>query len=219
MQRCSTKCSSDFHLLLVLALQVIPLSVRSPVGGPALKHATIYSHLGKVMMRLRPSANDTHHIGMSLYLNAVIQKQLVLVVEDVGGGKAVSFPYRSIKAGGRQPVFCGDHTNGAAMAKGVTSLPVISWTVPMPLEQVGVTWDGGPSSVGVKLELLVLATTRPELLSDAGHQDQRYFTQTPRVEYSDEGSMAITSIQDRMVADVVNQPTDEVSSILWRSQP
>lgn len=55
----------------------------------------------------------------------------------------------------------------------------------------------------------MLATTRPELLSDAGHQDQRFFTQTPRVEYSDEGSMAITSIQDRMIADVVNQPTDE----------
>ena len=31
------------------------------------------------------AANDTHHIGMSLYLNAVVQKQLVLVVEDVGG--------------------------------------------------------------------------------------------------------------------------------------
>jgi hypothetical protein len=122
-----------------LALQSVPLSARSSPGGPDIKHATIYSGLGKLVMRLRPPANDTRHIGMTLIFSAVLQKQLVLVVEDVSGGKAVSFPFRSIKAGARQPVFCGDHTNGPAMAHGVSTLPVISWTVPMPDAQVGWT--------------------------------------------------------------------------------
>jgi hypothetical protein len=37
----------------------------------------------------------------------------------------------------------------------------------------------------------------------------KYFTQTPRLEVSDEGSLAITSIQDRVISDVVLAPTDE----------
>ena len=78
-------------------------------------------------------------IARTILLNAVIQKQLVLVVEDTAGKRAVSFPFRSIKAGTRGVVFCGDHTNGAAMAHGVTTLPVLSWTVPMPDEQVRLT--------------------------------------------------------------------------------
>ena len=147
-----------------IAVEEISLSVRSAPGGADLKTATVYSGLGKVLMQLRPSLESadsrrvpTHSplsppcsatlilssllvaaqkIARTILFNAVIQKQLVLVVEDTAGKRAVSFPFRSIKAGTRGVVFCGDHTNGAAMAHGVTTLPVLSWTVPMPDEQV-----------------------------------------------------------------------------------
>ena len=69
--------------------------------------------------------------------------------------------------------------------------------------------DGGPSSVGVRLELLHLAETRPTLTSSRGSQLANYFTQTPILEISDEGSLVIRSVQDRVIADVVAQPTDE----------
>ena len=52
--------------------------------------------------------------------------------------------------------------------------------------------------------MLVLTETRPALTTTTGQfQDPTYFTQTPRVEYSDEGSLAITSYQDRVIADVL----------------
>ena len=56
----------------------------------------------------------------------------------------------------------------------------------------------------------MLTETRPALTTTTGQfQDPTYFTQTPRVEYSDEGSLAITSYQDRVIADVVTNSENE----------
>lgn len=154
-----------------LAVQPVSISVNS---SAPLRHATIYSGLDKIFLRIRPNViGDLHHIGLTLLLNGVLQKNLVLVVVDELNRTAVSFPFRSIKAGTRAPEFCSDHTNSAAMAKGPTTLPVASYTTALPDQVAGVTWDGGPSSIGVRLELLHLAETRPTLVSSAGTQVNR----------------------------------------------
>jgi hypothetical protein len=153
----------------VTGVSVQPVSISANSSAP-LRHVTIYSGIGKVFLRIRPNASDPHHIGLTLLLNGVLQKNLVLVVVDELNRTAVSFPFRSQKAGTRAPSFCSDHTNSAAMAKGPTTLPVATYTTALPLQVAGTTWDGGPSSIGVRLELLHLAETRPTLVSSAGTQ-------------------------------------------------
>jgi hypothetical protein len=190
------------------------------------------------------------------------------------------------------------HRKNAVFAQGPTTLPVASYTTALPEQVAGATWDGGPSSIGVRLELLHLAGRKtvvflrhytldtehlprqardndrensekdvfslrapPRDTADTGQlgrdtgksrqiapafplglrektrerlrclnqgrrpapdcntsqsksaclcqQLAKYFTQTPRLEVSDEGSLAITSIQDRVISDVVLAPTDE----------
>ena len=96
---------------------VQPVSISANSSAP-LRDATIYSGLGKVYFRIRPNAtDDAHHIGLTLLLNGVLQKNLVLVVVDELNRTAVSFPFRSIKAGMRAPAFCSDHTNSPAMVR------------------------------------------------------------------------------------------------------
>ena len=84
-----------------IAVQPVSISVNS---SAPLRYATIYSGLDKVFLRIRPNAtSDSHHIGLTLLLNGVLQKNLVLVVVDELNRTAVSFPFRSIKAGTRAP--------------------------------------------------------------------------------------------------------------------
>ena len=66
----------------------------------------------------------------------------------------------------------------------------------------------------------MLTETRPALTTSTGQfQDPTYFTQTPRVEYSDEGSLAITSYQDRVIADVVTNSENEWNTCVRFCQP
>ena len=66
----------------------------------------------------------------------------------------------------------------------------------------------------------MLTETRPALTTSTGQfQDPTYFTQTPRVEYSDEGSLAITSYQDRVIADVVTNSENEWNTCASFCQP
>ena len=82
------------YLCVPVSAQPIPVSVNSTVP---LKHVSIYSagHLGhNLLFRLSPAPGaDPHHIGRTLLLNGVIQKQLVIVAEDTVGHRAVAFPY------------------------------------------------------------------------------------------------------------------------------
>jgi hypothetical protein len=61
----------------------------------------------------------------------------------------------------------------------------------------GETWDGGPPA---RLPLLLLEYTYPSVstVSDGGENGER-FTQTPRLEFSDEGAVAVTSFQNRVI--------------------
>ena len=127
--------------------------------------------------------------------------------------------YRSLKSGTRAPSFCGDHTNSPALAHGPTTLPVVSYVQPLPDLEAGFTWDGGPSSIGVRLELLTLGEPRPMLSTIGnGSQDPTYFAGTPFLTTSDESSMAITELLDRVISPRVPLQSTSVSSVSRHSR-
>lgn len=70
----------------------------------------------------------------------------------------------------------------------------------------GVWNAGGPPP---SLPLLQLQVTKPIVSTLAGVEDFARFTQIPRLEYSDEGSVAITSLQDRVIDERVERVVNE----------
>ena len=66
---------------------------------------------------------------------------------------------------------------------------------------------GGPQA---HLPLLLLEESRPSVLvSTGGTELGSHFYQTPTLEYSDEGAMATTSTQSRVLAASVEKPLNE----------
>ena len=51
--------------------------------------------------------------------------------------------------------------------------------------------------------------TRPILNTPEGTEDFDRFTQIPRLEYSDEGSVAVNSVQNRVISDRVERVVNE----------
>jgi hypothetical protein len=70
------------------------------------------------------------------------------------------------------------------------SSPTNAFMTPLPKEMAGVTWDGGPGAIA---PLLVLSEVRPSVITSRGSEDTRRFTQTPQLDFSDEGCVAVTS--------------------------
>ena len=90
---------------------------------------------------------------------------------------------------------------------------------PLPDLEAGFTWDGGPSSIGVRLELLTLGEPRPMLSTIGnGSQDPTYFAGTPFLTTSDESSMAITELLDRVVSPRVPPQSTSVSFVSRHSR-
>lgn len=168
------------------------LSVRSDVG---LKEIRIYN--GASLYR-RILLNGEKAFETTLILEAAIQKNLVLEVEDIRGGRAVSYARRSWKESGWAVVYCSDHVNDCKspadgpmlMAHGPYQLPLLA-TPQVP--DAGQTWDGGPPAMRALLEA---AGTMPSVQSDLGIEEGGRFRQTPLLEFTDEGAVAITSPRD-----------------------
>jgi len=179
------------------------ISVASKKG---LKEIRIYN--GEELFR-RFLFNGQKEFNQTLVLDGTIQKDLVLVAEDVAGGRAVSFARRCWKDGGREVVFCSDHVNdcksgGMLLGRGPVAM-LVTWCPPLPVDIAGGTWDGGPPA---SLPLVDFAESRPALVSDRGTEDGTRFDQTPLLEFSDEGAVAVASRQqevfDKKLVRVVN---------------
>ena len=72
-----------------------------------------------------------------------------------------------------------------------------SWTNPIPVSISGATWDGGPSSQG---SLLSFTQSGPELHSSQGSELGSRFAPIPRLEFSDEGALAISQDNHRVIS-------------------
>jgi hypothetical protein len=177
-----------------------PLSVVSERG---LKEIRLYNGQHLFRRFLPGGAKEFHQ---TLVLDGTVQKNIVLVAEDMAGRKAVTFARRSWKDGSLAVSFCSDHVNDGtmALAHGPYSYQVIRHPA-LPTDVAGDTWDGGPLAA---LPLTGYQNTAPVLESDQGREDGGRFDQVPLLEFTDEGAMAVRSerreLFDPRVLAVVN---------------
>jgi len=137
------------------SLMRTPIYVTSEVG---LREIRIYN--GRDLFR-RLKLNGEKVFEKLLYFPATVHRNLVLVVEDMQGGQAVSSTRRSWKSGQLAPVFCGDYANDCGfmfLAHG----PYSSTVSRTPeIADPGYTWDGGPKGT---LSPIVFQGSDPYLL-------------------------------------------------------
>lgn len=171
-----------------------------------LKEIAIYN--GRELFR-RFLPGGAKEFYKALLLDATIHRNLVVVATDMKGGKAVSFARRCWKEGGRQPVFCSDHVNdcktgGWLLAHGPTPM-LAHFVVPLPDDVAGFTWDGGPPA---SIPLASFQESRPAIETDKGNEEGHRFNQTPLLDFTDEGAVAVANFQgevfDESVLRVVN---------------
>jgi hypothetical protein len=177
-----------------------PLLVTSDKG---LKSISLYN--GRALFR-RFLCRGAKQFSQMLVLDGTIQRDIVLIAEDVTGGRAVTFARRCWKDGALASSFCSDHVNDGLMrlAHGpywypFTTTPALSPNI------AGDTWDGGPPAV---MPYIRYQGTTPTLDSVQGRQDANRLDQWPALEFSDEGAMAVQTQRneqyDDRVARVIN---------------
>lgn len=189
----------------VTPISVMPsnIYITSDVG---LKEIKIYN--GKNLCR-RFLLNGRKEFSQTLVLDGTVQKNLVLIAEDIKGGKAVSFPRRCWKDGAFGITFCSDHVN--AYIDGLLPLAHGPYWYPvnrppnLPVDIAGYTWDGGPPA---SLPLYQHNDTVPVITTENESEDGRRFYQIPLLEFTDEGALAVTSekntLYDKKLLRIVN---------------
>ena len=179
----------------------LSVEVNDRSGATTLRNVSIFN--GRALFRsFSPHASQMYRVEM---LDGFVHRNLVAEITDSNGGVAISFPRRSLKPGVPSVEFCGDHVNDCAsgakpiLAHGPVS-PRATW-VPS-IQNPGTTWDGGPGSPN--LALLTFERSRPVLTTtDNSVEDLGRCSQTPHLETSDEGHVAVNSVQDRIFDDRV----------------
>jgi len=158
-----------------------PIHVTSDVG---LKQIDIYD--GQNLFR-RFQLNGAKEFKTRLLLNGTVQRNLVLIAEDVAGGKAVSYARRTRKFGD-MPEYCGDRVNigDMFMAHGPTPTRFLM----TPAIHAGLTWDGGAEG---RLRLVHFANSQPLVQAAEGTEGRFIFNQVPVLEAADEGMRMMRS--------------------------
>ena len=164
-------------------LMVSDLHVTSDVG---LKEIRIMN--GRRLFR-RYFPGGARSFKEQLHLPGNIQQYLMLIAEDVEGGKAMGYPRISWKSGALPCVYCGDHVNDCGrfnLARGTGLFNAHRF----PILLGGHTWDGGPQGFR---PVLRFNNTHPYLKSDLGVEGGSAFRNTPIMEFSDEQAIVVRS--------------------------
>ena len=174
-------------------LMLCPLLVTSDKG---LKSVTLYN--GRQLFR-RFLCNGAQQFSQTLVLDGTIQRDIVLIAEDVAGGKAITFAHRNWKDGADAPSFCSDHVNDGPcrLAHGPYWYPFVT-TPSLSPNVTGDTWDGGPTAVMPNIRY---QGTNPSLDSAQGKEDANRMDQWPSLEFSDEGALAVRTQRNDMYDD------------------
>jgi hypothetical protein len=186
------------------ALMSVPIWIAPRPGGPPLAEIKISN--GRELYRrfvLNISQSEERPFMRTLLLDGFVHRNLVLEVTDAAGNTALSNAARSWKPGAIDSSieFCGDHVNDCGMnllghgphVGAVSNLPTVA--------NPGTSWDGGPPAT---IHLLRFSESRPVLKTvGGGGQDSTRCMQTPHLESSDEGMIAVTEVQDRIFASSV----------------
>lgn len=167
-----------------------PVHVTSEVG---LKEIRIYD--GRALFRRFRCAGETE-FQTTLFFPGTVYRNMVLVAEDVKGGTAVSFAYRTYKEGSLAPIFCSDHVNdgGYTMLAHGSVWPYFQMIPAVP--DAGGTWDGGP--IAVK-PLIGGQFTFPGIATSLGNQQEVPY-QIPLLEFADEGAVRCRAESARVLA-------------------
>ncbi len=167
-------------------LMQAPLRVSAAAG---LAEVSLYN--GRELFR-RFLPGGVKEFAVDLVLDRVLQRNVVAVVTDLQGGRAVSFPRRSWKEGSPAPIFCSDHINDmtrVALARGPIAATFLR-PPPVPEGISGFTWDGGPKGTRPFFEF---SSTFPVLKSNLGKESAINMLQTPLLVACDELSARTAS--------------------------
>jgi len=167
-----------------------PIEVTAAAG---LREIRIYD--GQYLYR-RFRLNGERSFQRLLRIEGSVQRNLVLVAEDLAGGRAVSAVRRSWKDGSLAPVFCSDRINDCGkmlLARGPYPPPVLRTPeVPDP----GYTWDGGPRGILTPIDF---EGSNPRLRTEGGLIKGDQYNQTPLLELADEGAVVVRSVHDELI--------------------
>jgi hypothetical protein len=171
-------------------LMPAPIRVTSEVG---LQEIRLYD--GQALFR-RFLCHGAKEFETTLFFPGVIMRNIVLVAEDLKGGRADSFAYRQYKEADFGPIFCSDHVNdcGPMMLAHGTLWPQLFRTPVVP--DAGGTWDGGPPAS----RPLLFGQWVPNIQTDKGNYDTALPYQIPLLEFADESGTRCRMIGDRVMA-------------------
>ena len=187
------------------SLMQLPISVSSPEGVP-LSEVAIFN--GRELVRHFALRNQTQNLYRTLLLDGYVHRNLILVVVDALGRRAMSNVARNWKPGVADNIaFCTDHINdcGRNLLSHGPASGHVAMVPSLNINEQGVTWDGGPPAT---LPLLMFGEGRPVLRSNAGDgtgQDTTRAEQTPMLEMADESALAVTSYNERMFSSRTQQ--------------
>lgn len=155
--RTKTYGQDDF----VVAFNHLParLRVTSEVG---LKEVALYDGSRLISRYLPKGAKEFDTV---VHLNNTFQQNISVVATDTRGGKAVSAPLRTWKAG-IGSLYCADHVNEGGMRLFRGPAWQRMYEIPQPTN-AGFTWDGGPPVIK---PLFNLGYRSPNAISDQGEQ-------------------------------------------------
>ncbi|HVO27025.1 MAG TPA: hypothetical protein VMW56_25725 [Candidatus Margulisiibacteriota bacterium] len=205
---CPNVFASDGPLILRWpdCVRVSTYGAEPFVTGRGLMEAPIYitSDKGLAEVRIYDGQNLYRRFKLAgdpvfrklLHLEGTVQRNLVLVAEDVAGGRAVSAARRAWKDGSLAPVFCGDRINDCAymfLARGPYPMTVIRTP---ELSDPGATWDGGPRGILTPIDF---EGCNPNVDADRGRVNGDQYNQTPLLEFADEGAVAVRSVRDELI--------------------
>jgi hypothetical protein len=163
------------------------LWVTSDVG---LKRITLYD--GPRVFR-RFEFDGDREVRRTLQLSSSLHRNIVLIAEDIVGGKAVTFPVRVYKPN-TSAAFCSDHVNDCGntyLGRGI-GLTHMSRT---PTTDGGLSWDGGPQG---KVSLFRNNLINPSVTSNLGVEGDRPFANEPHLVFADEAGNGYHSSRTRV---------------------
>jgi len=163
------------------------MSVESEAG---LKSINLYD--GPKLFR-RFAFNGEKQVRRMLQLSSTLHRNVVMIAEDLRGGRAVTFPLRIYKPN-TSASFCSDHVNDCGntyIGRGIG----LGHMFRTPASFGGLSWDGGPKG---SVSLFRYGSITPLIKSDKGVEGDRPFANVPSLVFADEAGNGFRSQRTRV---------------------
>ena len=142
-----------------------------------------------------------------------------MVAEDIHGGKAVTFPRKSVKSGMHHVQFCSDHVNdchsgGDVLIAHGAMAPPSAWVTSLPESIAGYTWDGGPlAQLPIQIfETAGASQAKVEVITSEGCpvcETTANMVITPLLETADEGVVVVAVNKTQRYSPLLDRVVNE----------